>query len=117
MERWDLQRLVVVRLLVVWIFVVGRLLVRSFMVRIFVVGRLLVRSFMVRGLMVWRLVVRCLVVRGVLVRLELVRKRLDLGARPSSYPSSASPLRVDASTADSSATAWQQDWHNEFGSP
>jgi hypothetical protein len=67
--------------------------------------------------MVWGLVVRCLLVRCILVGFELVRRRLDLGPRPWSYPSSASPLRVDASTADSSATAWQQDSHNEFGSP
>ena len=106
-----------VRLLVVGIVVVGGLLVRSLMVRLLVVGIVVVGGFLVRSLMVWLLVVRSLMVRGLLVGFELVRTRLELGPRPSPDPWSASPRHVDACSADSPATAWQQGWHDEFGSP
>ena len=106
-----------VRLLVVRIVVVGCLLVRSFMVRRIVVGSLMVWRLVVGSLMVWLLVVGGLMVWVLLVGFELVRKRLELGPRPSPDPWPASPRHVDACRADSPATAWQQGWHDEFRSP
>jgi hypothetical protein len=107
----------VVRVVLVGIVVVWGLLVRRFMVRLLVVRLVLVGGLMVGSLMVWLLVVGSFMVRGILVGFELVRRRLELGPRPSPHPRSASPRHVDACIADSPATAWQQGWHDEFGSP
>jgi hypothetical protein len=98
--------LVMVRLLMVGVLVV----------RLLVVGIVMVRVIVVRGFMVRLLVVRRLMVGVLLVRFKLVRRRLELGPRPSPGTSSPSPRHDDARTADSPATAWQQGWHGEFSS-
>jgi hypothetical protein len=105
----------VVRLLVVGIVVVGRLLVRVVMVRLLMVGLVVVGGLLVWSLMVRLLVVRRLLVGGLMVGFELVRRRLELGPRPSPYHWPASRRHLDGCSADSPATAWQQGWHDEFG--
>jgi hypothetical protein len=97
--------------------VVGIVVVGIVVVRLVVVRLVLVRVIVVRRRMARLLVVRRLVVRFLLVGLELVRRRLELGPRPSPGTFSPSPRHDDARTADGPATAWQQGWHGEFGFP
>src|SRR5580700_7640749 len=125
MERRNLQRFVVVGIILVGLVLVRVLLVGLIVVRLVVVGWVVVRLLVVGGLLVRVLVVWWLLVGLVLVGFQLVRVRLEIGPRPSpatsvrAPPIALLPLGNRAGTASSarSHVAEHRDMTNEVDDP